>query len=143
MTPIFFLVGILVLAAIGYGLIAGLHKPKASRRGNGRGVDRALVAERWQVIQTSASVPGSGLKQAVSEADKLLDYALKQLNYPGETMADRLKKAESRLSNHNAVWRAHKLRNMIAHEVGFEFSASEGQEALASFERALRDLGAL
>jgi hypothetical protein len=42
-----------------------------------------------------------------------------------------------------AVWRAHKLRNTLAHELNFDLVPSQAHEALADFERGLRELGAL
>ena len=49
----------------------------------------------------------------------------------------------SRFSNLNAVWRAHKLRNAIAHEAGFEVSYKQAFNALAIYKEALKDLGAI
>lgn len=79
----------------------------------------------------------------IIEADKLLDKAMIEMGIPGKTMGDRLKKAGSRFSNLNAVWRAHKLRNAIAHESGFEVSYKQASNALAIFKQALKDLGAV
>lgn len=76
-------------------------------------------------------------------ADKLLDKALIEMGIPGKTMGDRLKKAGGRFSNLNAVWRAHKLRNAIAHEADFEVSYNQASSALAAFKQALKDLGAI
>ncbi len=61
----------------------------------------------------------------------------------GETMAERLKRSQTRLSDKEAVWQAHKLRNHLNHEVGFEVVASHARQAVAAYGRALRDLGAL
>ena len=78
----------------------------------------------------------------IIEADKLLDKAMIEMGVPGKTMGDRLKRAGSRFTNLNAVWRAHKLRNAIAHESGFEVSYKQASNALAIFKQALKDLGA-
>ena len=80
---------------------------------------------------------------AIIEGDKLLDKAMMEMGMPGKTMGDRLKKAGGRFSNLNAVWRAHKLRNAIAHESGFEVSFTQATNALAIFKQALKDLGAI
>lgn len=79
----------------------------------------------------------------IIEADKLLDKAMVEMGIPGKTMGDRLKKANGRFSNINAVWRAHKLRNTIAHESGFEVSYKQAFNALAIYKEALKDLGAV
>ncbi|MBO7664520.1 hypothetical protein J6S46_01515 [Candidatus Saccharibacteria bacterium] len=79
----------------------------------------------------------------VIEADKLLDRAMNEAGIPGKTMGDRLKRSGNRFGDVNAVWRAHKLRNTIAHEPDFEVSYEKAKNALESYKKALRDLGAI
>ncbi len=79
----------------------------------------------------------------IIDGDKLLDKALMESGVPGKTMGERLKKSGSRFSDINAVWRAHKLRNMIAHEDGMEISYRQAAGALAIYKQALKDLGAI
>ncbi len=61
------------------------------------------------------------LKNAVIEADKLLDFVLKSKKIKGETLGDRLKHSKNLFStsSYNKVWEVHKLRNRIAHELNF------------------------
>lgn len=80
---------------------------------------------------------------AIIEGDKLLDKAMMEMGMPGKTMGERLKRGGSRFSNLNAVWRAHKLRNTIAHEAGFEVSYKQAFNALSIYKQALKDLGAI
>jgi hypothetical protein len=58
------------------------------------------------------------LRHAVIEADKLVDYVLKKKGYGGETFADRLRNAEKDIDQktYQNLWKAHKIRNQIAHE---------------------------
>ena len=79
----------------------------------------------------------------IIESDKLLDKALMEMGAPGKTMGERLKKYGSRFSNLNAVWRAHKLRNVIAHESDASISYKQAQNALTIYKQALKDLGAI
>ena len=79
----------------------------------------------------------------IIEADKLLDKALIEIGVPGKTMGDRLKRSSSRFTDINAVWRAHKLRNAIAHETDLEISYKQAFNALAIYKQALKDLGAI
>ena len=79
----------------------------------------------------------------IIEADKLLDKALVEMGAVGKTMGDRLKKTGSKFSNLNSVWRAHKLRNAIAHESDVEVSYKQAFNALAIYKQALKDLGAI
>lgn len=79
----------------------------------------------------------------VIEADKLLDKAMMEMGAPGKTMGERLKKYGNRFTNVNAVWRAHKLRNAIAHESELEVSYKQASNALVIYKQALKDLGAI
>lgn len=79
----------------------------------------------------------------IINADKLLDKALIEMGVPGKTMGDRLKRAGGRFTNLNAVWRAHKLRNMIAHESDIEVSYKQARNGLVIYKQALKDLGAI
>ncbi len=79
----------------------------------------------------------------IIEADKLLDKALIEMGVPGKTMGDRLKRRGDKFSNLNSVWRAHKLRNTIAHEAGFEVGYKQALNAIEIYKQALKDLGAI
>ncbi len=80
---------------------------------------------------------------AIINGDKLLDKAMIEIGIPGKTMGDRLKRGGGRFTNLNAVWRAHKLRNAIAHEVDLEVSYKQAANALEVYKQALKDLGAI
>ncbi len=103
-------------------------------------VDKAEIGRRWKTIQMVSRTGASGLRNSVMEADKLLDYVMKQMGYPGETMADRLKVAQRGFSDRDGVWRAHKLRNAMAHDIEFDLVSSQAQEAINDIGRALKDL---
>ena len=80
---------------------------------------------------------------AVINGDKLLDKALVEMGVPGKTMGDRLKRIGGKFTDVNAVWRAHKLRNVIAHEQDYELTYRQAANALAIYKQALKDLGAI
>ena len=80
---------------------------------------------------------------AVINGDKLLDKAMIEIGIPGKTMGDRLKRGGGRFTDLNAVWRAHKLRNAIAHETDLEIGYKQAANALAVYKQALKDLGAI
>ncbi len=85
----------------------------------------------------------SSCHMAVLNADKLVDMALKESGLRGDTMGERMKNANNLFSDRDGIWRAHKLRNQIAHESDVVVSFGEAQKALTSFRRALKDLGAI
>lgn len=103
-------------------------------------LDVELVRQRWNEINTSMHSP-SGLKQALVEADKLLDYVLKGKGYFGDGMADRLKKAQSHFSRPEAVWSAHKLRNTMVHEINHDLVPAQVRSAVHALGQAIIDLG--
>jgi hypothetical protein len=151
-----FLLLILVAALVLFAVVSGLtprgRRTRGTRAGHNRTsaphLSRSELATRWATIQTMAQTGGgNGLRQAVLEADKLFDQALRQAGLPGATMGDRLKAARSRFAadrdTYDGLWRAHKLRNALAHEIAFDLVPSQAREALAGFERGLKDLGAL
>ena len=80
---------------------------------------------------------------SIIEADKLLDRAMMELGVSGNTMGDRLKNSGSRFSQLNSVWYTHKTRNQIAHEPDFQVDYNKARHALATYEQALKDLGAI
>ena len=79
----------------------------------------------------------------IIDCDKLLDKAMIEMGAPGKTMGDRLKRVGGKFSNLNAVWRAHKLRNAIAHETDLEVSYKQAFNAVQIYKQALKDLGAI
>lgn len=79
-------------------------------------------------------------KQAILEADKLLDFALKKCGFSG-SLGEKLKKAPALFTDINGVWSAHKLRNRIAHEIDHKLSSFETKNAINNFKKAIQDLG--
>lgn len=147
MEPIWYLVailfaGILILAVISRGAPKSSKKRSASSAARGS-VDREFVSRKWAAIEIMASGTGSSLKDAVSEADKLLDYVMKHQGIRGTNMGERLKNHSGRFSDVNEIWSAHKLRNALAHEADFDLVPSQAREAIKQFERGLKDLGAI
>lgn len=99
---------------------------------------------QWMTIETSLhrdEVASHSL--AVINADKLVDKALQERAFKGQTMGERMKSAQKTWSKANDVWSAHKLRNKIAHDNNVSVSYDQARQALAKFKQALKDLGAI
>ena len=112
-----------------------------SNQENSKVLDHGLVQAKWAEIKTMQNSGPSGLKAALIDADKLLDYCMIGKGFAGETMGDRLKSGGSRFNNLNAVWSAHKLRNQIAHEVEHDLVPEQIKRAINDLGLAIRDLG--
>jgi len=128
---------ILIILVVGLVLLWVVSKGARRRRALTER-DRALVIAKWRDI--GKLMEQSRSKEAIFEADKLLDFVFRKMNFPGETFADRLKAAEKILPNYSDIWEAHKLRNKLAHEVDFEPPIREDQQAIAAFDRAIKKL---
>lgn len=132
----------LVIAALVIGgllivMIQLTSRPKST-------LDKDMYRKVWHAIQHGMDPKNpDSLQMGIVKADKLLDKAMRDSGVPGQTMGDRLKARRGRWSSEDAVWSAHKLRNQIAHETHVTMSKQTARAAMAGFERALKDLGAL
>ncbi len=107
-------------------------------------LDKEKFQRDWLVIENSIQKDNpASWHLALINADKLVDSALRELRFSGQTMAERLKAAKNKLSSPNSIWHAHKLRNVVAHETGAEINFDQTRRAMASFKQALKDLGAI
>lgn len=108
-------------------------------------VSHQFYREQWDTIMHLGAGGPSQLRQALVEADKLLDHALRDLGITGESLADRLRTIEKRLQRdvYQNLWEAHKLRNSLVHEVGMHATPQTIKTALRRFEQGLRQLGVL
>lgn len=79
----------------------------------------------------------------ILNSDKLMDQALRGLRVRGLTMGERLKNSKNLKLNLNQVWHIHKLRNRVAHEVGFKVSRSDAQLAYSSKRDNLKKLNVI
>lgn len=112
-------------------------------RRSGKVLDQEKYRSRWLTITQNAGNSTESWQFSVVSADKLLDSALRERGVSGNTLGERLKNAKPYLTNIDQVWRAHKLRNRIAHDDTVEVSKRQASEALKTFKKALIDLGAL
>jgi len=107
--------------------------------------DKEIVTKRWCEIEELVKLGRpSNFKQAVIEADKLLDFALERMGFRG-SLGEKLKSAKNKFSAdvYNDVWGAHKIRNRLVHEMNSEILHFETKEAINKFKRGLKNLGAL
>ncbi|MBP9843244.1 MAG: hypothetical protein KBC62_04560 [Candidatus Pacebacteria bacterium] len=99
---------------------------------------------RWQEILTHVdSDRMNDWKLAIIEADILLEELLDKIGLPGTTVGDKLKSASpNSFRTINQAWRAHNVRNRIAHEGSeFELSQIEAQETIAQYKMVFEEFG--
>jgi len=129
---------ILFLALIviaGLVLLAGLGQFGRRRSG----LDGKYYRDKWAKIEQVQKMGEPGWQVAIIQADKLLDQALKERGFSGETMGDRLKSSHAG----DKVWAAHKIRNRIAHEADVKLNPVMVSQALRGFKQGLKNVGAL
>ena len=126
------IIGVVALAF----LVVVLVVWKATRR-KFSAQDQLFFRQKWDLISIKVNKDPA---RAILEADKLLDLVLKKKGYQG-SLGEKLKKSAKLFSNINGIWKAHKLRNAVAHEIDHQLSPNQAHEALQKFQRGLRDLG--
>ncbi len=131
-----FLVLFLAIVVIA-GLVLLVGFGQFTRRRSG--LDPKYYRDHWAKIEQVQKMGEAGWQVAIMQADKLLDQALKQRGFAGETMGDRLKSAHAG----DKVWAAHKVRNRIAHETDVRLNAIVVSQALRGFKQGLKNVGAL
>ena len=108
--------------------------------------DQETIKNKWVNVEQllSANNPASR-RQAIVEADKVLDYALDRL-YPGlNATGERLKLAKEifdyKRKEYDEVWFAHKVRNEMVHNLNFEMPSVEAKNIIEKFKTGIGLLG--
>lgn len=97
---------------------------------------------KWERVERLMdSHNSSDWKQAIIEADILLDSMLTQMGYEGNSIGEQLKQIEeSDFVTLNKAWEAHKFRNHIAHKGGdFTFSKSEAERIIGLYQKVFEE----
>lgn len=107
--------------------------------------DRSSAA-RWQHIESLVmSTDTSKWREAIIEADIMLDDVLFRRGYEGDGVSEKLKSADSdHFRTLQDAWEAHKVRNQIAHE-GSAFNLSESivRRTIARYESVFHEFDAI
>ena len=116
----------------------------AHGRKGGQNLDLDRYRSQWlkldrQLIRDQES----SYHLVILNADKLLDQALRQRGFKGQTMGERMKSAKDTWTNANAIWTAHKIRNQIAHEPDVKVRYEDARRSLATYKQGLKDFGAI
>lgn len=137
MELIFPAIAILICAVLLF-VVINLTKPHKIQ------LDKEKFQRDWLVIENSIQKDNpASWHLALINADKLVDSALRELRFSGQTMGERLKNSKDKFSSPNSIWHAHKLRNVVAHENDAQINFDQTRRAMSSFKQALKDLGAI
>jgi len=104
------------------------------------------VNPRWRHIESLiGGASPSEWREAIVEADIMLDDLLSQKGYVGEGVGEKLKSITSAdLGTLNDAWEAHKVRNQIAHEgSAFKLSETLAHRTVARYAAVFREFRAI
>lgn len=97
---------------------------------------------RWEhILKLSEGTSVSEWREAIIEADIMLDDLLTKQGYVGIGIGEKLKMADSeRFGTLQDAWEAHKVRNQIAHEgSAFHLSDTITRRTIARYEAVFRE----
>jgi hypothetical protein len=142
-----FILGI-VYAKIRYSEVMSAYKaghtPREAVSAN-PGIEQirnAAPDPRWQEIEKHMQSPNvSDWRIAILESDIILYDMLDQMGYPGDSIGEKLKQADpSTFNTLQDAWKAHKIRNIIAHEgVNYELSRNEADRTIALYKKVFEE----
>ena len=98
--------------------------------------------KQWQEVQKMCS-SRENWSQAIIDADRLLDEALKKRRIGGKNMGERMVRAQRIFTDNDSVWFGHKLRSKIETDPDVKLKEDDVKNALLGIRRALKDIGAL
>ena len=99
---------------------------------------------RWAHVRALVESPHeSDWRQAIIEADIMLDDLLSQLGYPGQSVGEKLKAVNpAKFQSLQYAWDAHKVRNEIAHSgQAFQLDEHLAHRTIAMYEVVMREHG--
>ena len=104
---------------------------------------RESYARRWQELRKEAgNNPPDSYRLAIMNADTLIDALLKEAGFVGNDTAERMGRLNAiRISPHvvNGLFRAHKIRNSIAHDVAYVIDARTAERTLDLYQAFLEE----
>jgi hypothetical protein len=98
--------------------------------------------DKWErVLALGFSPNSSDWRLAIIEAETILEEMLVVLNYPGQSVADRLKAVDpADFKTLQQAWDAHLIRNRIAHDGSdFKLDHDEARRVLGLYERVFKE----
>ncbi len=101
-----------------------------------------VMAQKWDSVKKHIeSDKENDWRQAIMDADIILDDLLTKMGYQGESIGEKLKRvATGDFASLDDAWEAHKLRNRIAHEgTTFSLGHHEAKAAIDQYKRVFEE----
>jgi hypothetical protein len=98
--------------------------------------------KKWKELQSYCK-DKSKWPDALTEAEKLLEKALKKRKFKGKTMGEMMVSAQKVFTDNDGIWFAHNLYKKVNAGEVKSIKEDDIKDALIAYRQALRDLGAL
>lgn len=105
-------------------------------------VSDPALSHRWEnVVKHIESQNENDWKQAIINADIILDEILTKIGYQGESVGEKLRRVESSdMKSLNDAWEAHKVRNAIAHDgSGFSINQHDAKRVMNLYKKVFEE----
>lgn len=108
-------------------------------------IQKDMFVAAWNgIMRRMSTTQEAEYKMAIIEADKLFDDLLQKMGYKGGDMGERLQQiTPEQLSTISAIWKSHKVRNLISHDTQYHISFSDAQWVIKNYEDAFVELQVL
>lgn len=108
-------------------------------------IPKSKIIARWKKIQEKLeSSNESDWKLAIIEADAMLDDIVKSLGYRGDTMGERMRQIKpDQFAYLDDAWRAHKVRNFIAHDSDYVVRHETAKRTLDIYRKVFNQFSIL
>ncbi len=113
---------------------------------NARHTEEVSGNPQWEHIQMLVSSPNEGeWRRAIVEADIMMGSMLTARGYRGNTIADQLRDANPiQFTTLDLAWKAHKVRNEIAHQgESFKLDERTAQATIDLYRQVFEEFGYL
>lgn len=100
------------------------------------------LAHRWESAQRHIEGANENdWKQAILEADTILDDLLTKMGYQGTSIGEKLKRVQpGEMKTLDDAWEAHKVRNRIAHDgSAFHINQHEAKQILHRYKKVFEE----
>ncbi len=106
-------------------------------------IDAEGLFEKWSQIETRFGAYDEGQwKLGIIEADTVLDEAIKQLGFKGDTMGERMRKVQKdKFPFIDGAWRVHRVRNYLVHDPTYHLSPESATRTYEIYRNVFTQLG--
>lgn len=112
--------------------------------GDAHHAEEVTEQHRWNNVRELIESPNeSDWRQAIIEADIILDDLLTRLGYMGDTVGDKLRAVDpSKFRTLDEAWDAHRVRNDIAHQgSAYQLTDNLAYRTILHYENVFREHG--